>query len=94
MHLRMFDGWLQQPLTSKMFLKCGTLNAIPATESSRDTQTLTIPMLGTTVVPFCPLYFGASLLRLNSRKKGTLIIYGLLGNLVCTPRVATDISSW
>ena len=38
--------------------------------------------LGTPVVPFCPFYFGVSLLKLNSRKKGTLIINGLLGNLV------------
>ena len=46
--------------------------------------------LGTPVVPFCPFYLGVSLLKLNSRKKGTLIIKGLLGNLVmycilCTP---------
>ena len=31
-------------------------------------------------MPFCPFYFGVSLLKLNSRKKGTLIINGLLGN--------------
>ena len=37
--------------------------------------------LGTPVVPFCPFYFGVSFLKLNSRKKGTLIINGLLGNL-------------
>ena len=37
--------------------------------------------LGTPVVPFCPLYFGVSLLKLNSRKKGTLVIDGLLENL-------------
>ena len=31
------------------------------------------------MVPFCPFYFGVSLLKLNSRKKGTLIIiHGLL----------------
>ena len=36
--------------------------------------------LGTPVVPFCPLYLGI-LLKLNSRKKGTLIINGLLENL-------------
>ena len=29
-----------------------------------------------------PFYFGVSLLKLNSRTKGTLIINGLLGNLV------------
>ena len=28
-----------------------------------------------------PFLFGVSLLKLNSRKKGTLIINGLLGNL-------------
>ena len=39
-------------------------------------------VLGTPVVPFCPFNFGVSLLKLNSRKKGTLIINGLLGNLV------------
>ena len=32
-----------------------------------------------------PFYFGVSLLKLNSRKKGTLIISGLLGNLVRVP---------
>ena len=34
------------------------------------------------MVPFCPFCFGVSLLQLNSRKKGTLILNGLLGNLV------------
>ena len=38
--------------------------------------------LGTPVVPFYPFYFGVSLLKQNSRKKGTLITKGLLGNLV------------
>ena len=33
--------------------------------------------LGTPVAPFCPFYFGVSLLKLNSTKKGTLIINGL-----------------
>ena len=37
---------------------------------------------GTSLVPFCPSYFGISLLKLNGRKKGTLIINGLPGNLV------------
>ena len=36
--------------------------------------------LGTPAVPFCPFYLGVSLLKLNSRKKGTLFIKGLLGN--------------
>ena len=38
--------------------------------------------LGTPVVPlvpFCPFYLGVSLLKLNNRKKGTLIINRLLG---------------
>ena len=33
-------------------------------------------------MPFSPFYLGVSLLKLNSRKKGTLIVKGLLGNLV------------
>ena len=37
--------------------------------------------LGTPVVPFCPFYSGVPLLELNSRKKGTLIVNGLLRNL-------------
>ena len=38
--------------------------------------------LGTPLVPFFPFYIGVFLLKLNSRKKGTLIIIkGLLGNL-------------
>ena len=38
--------------------------------------------LGSPVVPMFPFLFGVSLLKLNIRKKGTLIIKGLLGNLV------------
>ena len=37
--------------------------------------------LGTPVVPFCSFYVGVSLVKLNSRNKGTRIINGLLGNL-------------
>ena len=37
--------------------------------------------LGTPVVPFVPFYMGVSLVKLNTRKKGILIIKGLLGNL-------------
>ena len=37
------------------------------------------PFLGTPVVPFCPFYFGVSLLKLKSRKKGTLIVLGVTG---------------
>ena len=43
--------------------------------------------LGTPVVPLFPFYFGASLLKLSSWKKGTLIIMGLLGNLVTAGRI-------
>ena len=38
-------------------------------------------ILITPVVPFFPSYFGVSLLKLNIRKQGTLIIKGLLRNL-------------
>ena len=34
------------------------------------------------VVPFCPFYFRAPLSKPNSKKKGTLIVMGLLRNLV------------
>ena len=37
--------------------------------------------LGSPVVPFCP-FFWVPLLKPSSRKRGTLIIKGLLGNLV------------
>ena len=40
-------------------------------------------MLGSPVVPFYPFSFWVPLLKPNSRKKGTLIIKGLLGNLGC-----------
>ena len=40
------------------------------------------PILGTPVVPCLPFYLGVSLLKLNIWKKGTLIVKGLLGNLV------------
>ena len=33
------------------------------------------------MVPFCPFWFGVPLLKPNSRKKGTLIVKGLLENL-------------
>ena len=44
-------------------------------------QGLVSKELGTPVVPFSPFYFGVSLLRPNSREKGTLVIRGVLGNL-------------
>ena len=37
--------------------------------------------LGSPVVPFCPFSFWVCLLKPNSRKKGTLIIKELLGDL-------------
>ena len=46
--------------------------------------------LGSPVVPFYPFSFWVPLLIPNSRKKGTLIIKGLLGNLV----KATSESRW
>ena len=42
--------------------------------------------LGSPVVPFYPFSFWVPLLKPNSRKKGTLIIKGLLGNLVMESR--------
>ena len=43
--------------------------------------------LGSPVVPFSPFCYGVSLLKPNSSKKGTLIIKGLLGNLVNRARL-------
>ena len=43
--------------------------------------------LGTPVVPFFLFYSRVSSLKLNMRKKGTLIIKGLLGNLVGIRRI-------
>ena len=43
--------------------------------------------LGSPVVPFCPFYFRALLLKPNSRKKGTLSIKRLLRNQVKEPPV-------
>ena len=40
-----------------------------------------VPPLGTPVVPFFLFYLGVSLLKLNSSKKGALIINVLLDNL-------------
>ena len=33
------------------------------------------------MVPFCPFYFRVPLIKPNSKKKGTLIVMGLLRNL-------------
>ena len=46
-----------------------------------------VPNIGTPVVPFCPFDFGVFLLKLNSRKKGTLIKRELLGNLAMVPNI-------
>ena len=52
-------------------------------------QSLNLKLLGTQWYPFTLLIFGLSLLKQNSRKKGTLIMKGLLGNLdLRRPRVA------
>ena len=40
-----------------------------------------IKFLGSPVVPFYPFSFWVPLLKPNSRKKGTRIVKGLLGNL-------------
>ena len=45
-------------------------------------QTLTRNPLGTRVVHFLPFSVGVCLLKLLTRKKGTLVINGLLGNRV------------
>ena len=34
------------------------------------------------MVPFCPFYFSVPFLKPNGKKKGTLIVMGLLRNLV------------
>ena len=41
----------------------------------------TVSIVGTPVVPPLLLIFGVSFLKLKSRKKGALIIKGLLGKL-------------
>ena len=46
---------------------------------SRDARGL--GSLGSWVVPFCPFYFRVPFIKLNIRKKGTLIVKGLLRNL-------------
>ena len=43
--------------------------------------------LGTPVVPLFPFYFGVTVLKLNAREKGTLIIKGLLENLDLASRI-------
>ena len=45
--------------------------------------------LGSPVVPFCLFPFWVPLLKPNSRKKGTLIIKGPLGNLAAEPQDRT-----
>ena len=60
-----------------------------------DGQSSTQDGLGAPVVPFCPFSFWVPLLKPNSREKGTLIIKGLLGNLVVhrSKRVAFERSA-
>ena len=55
---------------------------IKGSDETVDLPTESDACLGTPVVSFSPFLFGGSLLKLNSRKKGTLIIQKLLGNLV------------
>ena len=50
--------------------------------------------LGSPVVPFCPFYLGVSFLEPNIRKKGTLIIKGLLGNLEKNSAVLWGLRPW
>ena len=57
----------------------GTLD--PAVLCRRLLRSLWQRELGSPVVPFYPFSFWVPLLEPNSRKKGTLIIKGLLGNL-------------
>ena len=38
------------------------------------------------MLPFCAFYFGVSVLKQDIRKKGTLVVKGLLRNLVTRPQ--------
>ena len=56
---------------------------------------LPLHILGSPVVPFCPFYLGVSLLKPNIGKKCTLIMKGLLGNLVSAKHIALSaVGSW
>ena len=48
----------------------------------RGSWSVVMIFLGSPVVHFFPFYIGVSLLKLNSRKKGTLMINGLLGTWI------------
>ena len=50
-------------------------------ETLREILEVHSPFLRSPVVPFCPFSFWVRLLKPNIRKKGTLMIKGLLGNL-------------
>ena len=53
----------------------------PNSETDAEAHNMNQASLGAPVVPFYPFSFWVPLLKPNSRKKGTLIIKGLLGNL-------------
>ena len=64
------------------------LTGMPHSSGIRETLNL-----GTPVVPFYPFCLGVSLFKQNSRKKGSLNIYGLLGNLeTLTPKPFSPLS--
>ena len=66
------DHWLLSHLRGRAFLQ------VPA---YRRPQMPGVSWLGTQVVPFSQYLFKVSLFKLNIRKKGTLTLKGLLGNL-------------
>ena len=51
----------------------------------QELETEVLLLLGTSVVPFFPFYFGVSLLKLNILKKGTVFL-GNLGSRARSPR--------
>ena len=65
---------LQSPLAAVLSFECSS--RFPSGVSSGDGQ-----FLGSPVVPFYPFSFWVPLLSPKSRKKGALIIKGLMGNL-------------
>ena len=69
-----------KPKAEILSASCEVANAEPGD------PTPTITYLGSPVVPFYPFSFWVPLLKPNSRKKGTLIIKGLLGNLATINR--------
>ena len=86
-HVSRFHGSCSGPMLSSrkdgesvMFMQ-RMLAAISAQQGGRVSRVLDAVFLSIWVVPFCTFYLGVSLSKLNSRKKGTLIIKGLLANL-------------